>query len=480
MKPFLKLLGLNLFLSIFCWGQTPPNLVVFIADDVNFDDFGCTGNPDVQTPHIDRLAAGGVVFENFYLTASSCSVSRNSIMSGRYPHNTGAAELHTHPPDWLPALPGQLQSAGYFTAHAGKFHMGGNVRVGFDVVSERRPEIGDSGAESWVQVTQEVPSDRPFFLWLAALDAHRQWGENEFSGTHNPKTLTVPPYFVDAPATRQDLAHYYDEIHRFDFRIGQVVEVLRQRGQLENTLIVIMADNGRAFPHSKTRVNDRGMKSPFILHWPAGLAAGKRSNALISAIDIAPTFLDLAQGEIPETVQGRSFAELIEDPGRGFRNWVFAEHNWHDYEAHQRMVRNAEWMYIRNSRPNKPQLGPADAVGSDTMNDLITRAAQGRLTAMQADVLVTPRPREELYYLPEDPGQWLNLAGHPKHDAALQQLRAKLDQWMAETGDTVPDNLTRDYFLPQGDYIRTQWHGMRGEMPGAAEEAVKINAPGPF
>lgn len=480
MKTRLKLLALGLLLAVYGSSQSRPNFVVFIADDVNFDDFGCTGNSDVQTPNIDRLAAGGAIFENFYLTASSCSVSRNSIMSGRYPHNTGAAELHTQPPDWLPALPGQLRQSGYFTAHAGKFHMGNNVRMGFDVVSDQRSEIGSSGAESWVRVTSEAPLDKPFFLWFAALDAHRQWGPNEFSGTHAPEKLTVPAYFADAAATRQDLAQYYDEVYRFDVRIGQVVEVLRERDQLDNTLIIVMADNGRAFPHSKTRVNDRGMKSPFILHWPDRIESGQRSEALISAIDIAPTLLALGEGSIPETMQGRSFEALLDEPDQAFREWVFAEHNWHDYEAHQRMVRNNEWMYIRNARPNNPQLGPADAVGSDTMKDLRSLESQGRLTAMQADIFVTPRPHEELYFLSTDPEQWMNLAGLPAKDHALQLLRAKLDQWIEETGDTSPQNLTRDYFSPHGDYVRTQWHGMRGEMPGAAEDAIHINAPGPF
>ena len=95
--------------------ESPPNFIVFIADDVSWDDLGCYGNKDVQSPNIDLLAREGIIFKNTYLTTSSCSPSRNSIITGRYPHNTGAAELHTMPPIEMISLPEILKSKGYFT-----------------------------------------------------------------------------------------------------------------------------------------------------------------------------------------------------------------------------------------------------------------------------------------------------------------------------------------------------------------------------
>lgn len=458
----------------------PPNFVIFIADDINFNDFGCTGNPDVQTPRIDALAAAGIRFDNAYLTASSCSVSRNSIMTGRYPHNTGAAELHTQPPINFIAFPQLLKEAGYYTAHSGKFHMGDYANRAFDTIYRSMDDIGTSGMETWAKTVLERPKDKPFFFWLAALDAHRAWGPNTFAGTHKPDTLSVPDIFVDAPDTRKDLAQYYDEIKRFDFHIGMVVEALRNQGVLDNTFILVMADNGRPFPHSKTRVNDRGVKTPFILHWPNEIKTATVSSALISAIDLAPTILDLAGISPLEQFQGRSFQPIIADPSATFRTFAFAEQNWHDYEAHQRMVRHRDFLYILNSRTEQPKLGPADAVGSPTHADLLAARERGTLTAIQAEVFVAPRPREELYDLAFDPEQRINLASHPDYHQELQALRAVLAAWQHQTADTTPDTITRDWYKPVPGYIQTEHHGIRGEMPGSAASAHTVNHPGPF
>lgn len=456
-------------------------MVIFIADDVSWNDFGCYGNPVVQTPRIDALAAEGLRFDNTYLTASSCSPSRNSILLGRYPHNTGAAELHSAPPsnDVL-SFPEMLKDSGYHTIFSGKYHQGDYCLRAFDVVSREYEEITNSGMGMWLQNLQERPRDKPFFMWLAALDAHRDWGENRFSGTHDPADIEVPIYLADAEGTREDLAAYYDEIHRFDHQIGVIVDELKAQGVYENTLLIVMADNGRPFPHSKTRVDDRGMKTPFVIHWPARIRQAGVSDSLVSVIDIAATVVDVAGLKPSETFQGRSFMPLLEDPARPFRNYVFAEHNWHDYEAHQRMVRNERYMYIRNSRPNHSLMGPADSVSSPSHRDLVALMAKGQLSAAQNDVFVTPRPFEVLYDNFEDPMQLLNVASVPAKQAALEELRGVLDQWIEETGDTVPTHITGDWYLKVPGYIHTTEEGTRGEMPGAARNATEINASGPF
>jgi arylsulfatase A-like enzyme len=345
--------------------QEKPNIVLFIADDVSRDDIGCYGNTQVKTPHIDRLAASGIKFTNMFLTASSSSPSRNSIITGRYPHNTGGAELHTEPPDYMISFPELLRRIGYFAVQAGKFHMGPYARRGFDQVNDNNMLNGDGGEELWVKCLQERPREKPFFMWFAAMDAHRPWGLNEFSGTHNPAEADPPYYLANGRGTKEDLAKYYNEIARFDHYIGLVSEELKKQGVYDNTVMIIMADNGRPFPHSKTRVNDRGLRTPFIVHWPGGIGIKpSECKALLSAIDIAPTILSIAGEQTPEQVQGRSFVRLLKNPAAKFRNFIFAEHNWHDYEAHERMVMSEDFLYILNSRPLFPQSGPADAIGS--------------------------------------------------------------------------------------------------------------------
>lgn len=482
MKSRLLILLLFFFIekSLLTASDPPPNFIIFIADDVSWNDLGCYGNSEVQTPNIDRLAANGIRFNNAYLTASSCSPSRNSIMTGRYPHNTGAAELHTQPPEDMISFPEVLRENGYFTAQAGKFHMGTYADRGFDVKYKGK-ENGDGGEEMWVNVMQERPKDKPFFMWFAALDAHRDWGPNEFSGTHDPEKITPPFYLANAEGTRGDLAKYYDEIKRFDFYIGEVLTVLEKQKAVENTMIIVMADNGRPFPHSKTRVNNRGMKTPFIIHWPEKITKeGSVSNALLSAIDIAPTLLKLAGAEEPESIQGYSFDKLILHPEKPFRNYVFAEHNWHDYEAHERMVRNKNFMYIRNARPQLPQMGPADAVGSPSHQDLVELKDKGKLTAIQTDIFVVPRPHEELYDCNQDSLHLLNIASVPEYQGELTSMREIMDEWIKVTGDNVPENLTKSWYEYKPGYIKTEYHEIRGEMPGVKTNATNINKKGPF
>ena len=138
-----------------------PNFVIIIGDDISWNDLGCYGNPAVKSPNIDQLAVEGIKYTNTFLTASSCSPSRCSIIAGRYPHNTGAAELHTPLPAGMPTLPGELKKSGYYTASAGKWHLGENTKVDFDLVVENGNGAG--GEDQWIRVLKERPKKAAIF-----------------------------------------------------------------------------------------------------------------------------------------------------------------------------------------------------------------------------------------------------------------------------------------------------------------------------
>jgi N-sulfoglucosamine sulfohydrolase len=132
--PFRLLFCLVFSCTIHAYAQdSRPSIVVIIADDVSYNDFGCYGNKAAKTPNIDALAANGIKFTNAFLTASSCSPSRCSIMSGRYPHNTGAPELHMPLPMHVPTIAGQLKKTGYYVASSGKWHLGDAAKNDFDL-----------------------------------------------------------------------------------------------------------------------------------------------------------------------------------------------------------------------------------------------------------------------------------------------------------------------------------------------------------
>lgn len=474
------------------WADQRPNFILFIADDVSWNDYGCYGNTAARTPNIDGLAAQGIKFTQAYLTASSCSPSRSSIITGRYPHNTGkAAELHREIAGHLPWFPALLREAGYYTALSGKNHMksgsgpqDSEVKA-FDHVDAGRSPQNHGGHANWVQVVQQRPREKPFFFWFAAYDAHRpweadrEWDEQRYGAKHEAKNVIVPPFLADDAETRQDLASYYNEVTRFDYYVGQVVQELQEQGVLENTLLLVMADNGRPFPRAKTRLHDSGMKTALVAHWPDGIDSEVAiCSSLVSAIDIAPTIVDLAGVQPPPTFQGVSIRPLLEKPMATVRQYAFSEHNWHDYEAHGRSVRAEGLLLIRNFRPQLAWQGPADSVRSPSHQRLQQLRDADMLTEAQADVFRAPRPPLELYDTQFDPHQLRNLAEDPRYAEARQRLLAVLKQWMEETGDSVPDELSRDAFDRESGK-RLERPEMRGVTPGEDRGASKINAPGP-
>ena len=461
-----------------------PNLVLIIADDMSWDDCTAYGHPSIRTPHLQKLAEGGMRFDNAFLTISSCSPSRASIITGRYPHNTGAEELHWPVPEEQVTFVEKLKAAGYWTGAAGKWHLGDAMRERFDEVREvdtsgfqlptgKAGKEGkfvetlegeaQSGCVDWVPMIEERPKDQPFFFWLAALDPHRDYRENIIEETHQPDEIRLAPYHPDTPAVRTDYGLYYDEISRLDKYVGKVVETLEKQDALENTLIVFFSDNGRPFPRDKTTLYDSGIKTPWIVHWPAQIEAGSVCKRLVSSVDIAPTMLSLAGvEETGDTFEGRDFSPLLADPKRPIREFVYAEKNWHDFEDHARMVRNERYKYIFNGYPDLPQTPSADSARSLTYDAMKELREAGKLLPHQRATFTAPRPKEELYDTIDDPHELTNLAGDPAHAVVLETLRAAFRAWEQKTGDSVPDLRTADEFdretgIPTAARIRPRW-----------------------
>jgi arylsulfatase A-like enzyme len=337
-----------------------------------------------------------------------------------------------------------LREAGYFTAAAGKWHLGPHVTRQFDRVLDKPP--GPAGAEQWVELLRARPKDKPFFLWLAAIDPHRPYGQRA-EPRHDPAGVVVPPYLPDTPVVRKDLADYLDEVARLDDHVGAVLDELDAQGVAKGTAVVFLSDNGRPFPRSKTTLYDSGIRTPLLVRLPGRAAAGSASASLVSAVDLAPTVLELAGVAAPDTLQGKSFAPVLADPGAAVREFAFAEHNWHDYRAHERAVRSPRYTFVRNWLPELTGSPPADAVAGPTFQLMRRLHAEGKLTGPQAEPFRAPRPAEELYDTDADPHALHNLAADPAHAEALGRLRQALAEWQAETGDTFdPAAISPDRF----------------------------------
>jgi len=450
-----------------------PNIVVIIGDDIGWGDVGFNGNKDVQTPNIDALGTSGLVFNNMYVTTSSCSPSRCSIISGRYPHNTGAPELH----DPLPAdqfmFPEILKNAGYYAALSGKNHMGPAVNKAFDLIS---PGQGPGAEEDWVPILRNRPVDKPFFMWFASNDAHRDWQLDENGVIYNAEKISVPPTLYNGTETRQDITGYYHEISRLDNYVGKVVEELKRQGIFENTYVIFMSDNGSPFPRHKVRLYDTGIKSPFFVAGP-GIGTA-RTNSLLSAVDIAATILEMAgTTTMDKRVQGKSFFGILQGRETTIRDFVFAEHNWHVFQGYERMVRYENWVYIRNGFPERQNLAGESTKNFPAGRELWNAYEKGLLNDNQKDVFLKPRPIEELYNLSEDPFQFTNVAGAIGNKKMLLYLSKVLDRWIEETGDSKPQNPTADRDDVNGKRLPGEWK--KGEKPGKRNNADSITRSGP-
>ena len=264
---------------------------------------------------------------------------------------------------------------------------------------------------------------------------------------------------------------YYDEIARLDHYVGSVLNELDRQQVAENTFVLFISDNGAPFPRAKTTVYDSGVRTPWIVRFPAGLEAGSTTASLVSTVDLAPTLLDLAGVESPSSFEGESIVPILNDPSAVVRDHIFAERNWHDFDDRVRAVRDSRYKYIRNFYTDIPNGPPADAIRGDTFQKMRALRDEGSLTPQQHIVFDTPRPEEELYLVADDPQELYDVSQDPAHAEALERLRGVLETWQEATGDTSPAARTPDeYHRETGDALPNRTFQ---RMPPGKENALE-------
>mgnify|MGYP006272642639 CR=1 FL=1 len=410
--------------------STRPNVLVLVADDAGWDDSTAYGNPRIRTPNIQRLADTGLTFTRAFVTSPQCSPSRASMLSGRYPHQVGAEDLHTPVPVDVTILPSYLRREGYFTGSVLKQHIGRAARRQFDWYS---PRLGR------FDTFLERADGRPFFLWVGFMDPHRPYYRGTISDPHDPATVRVPAHLADTPETRREIARYYDEITRMDEWIGAYLDTLEERGLRENTIVVYLSDNGSPFPRAKGSLYDTGIRTPYVWSWPAAIPEGRRSDRLVSTIDLAPTLLDAGGAAVPPGMEGESILGVLRggDEASG-RSFVFAQRNWHGTEDHIRAVRSENYKLIINTYTERPFGLPPDVAQSRTWHALLEKREEGSLTPFQRLNFTLPRPPVEFYDMRRDPNEYTNRAWQEEYAEEQLQLFRVLDDWMTRTDDFPP------------------------------------------
>jgi N-sulfoglucosamine sulfohydrolase len=447
-------------------GAARPNILFLLSDDHSYPFVGCYGDPNVKTPTLDRLAGEGMKFHRFFTAAPQCVPSRAALLTGRSPVAARITRFTSPLARDEITFPELLRSqAGYYTGICGRsFHLdgpGGNAGPAIPALLDKHglktfaqrvdylrtgPDAGVAG--QLAEFLDGKPAGKPFFMWANFSDPHHVWNAPaEFRPA--PASLKLPAHWPDLPGLREQLADYCAEVNRLDRTVAGVLDVLKQRGVLDQTLVVFIGDNGAALPHGKGSLYDPGSNVPCLVRWPGVVKPGGESRALLSGEDLGPTLLAAAGLAPHPRMSGVSFLPLLTGAPHSPRRHIFVERGPHGsapvtvnmsnsgYDL-SRAVRSDRYKFIYNCTPWIPY-SPVDSASGAAWTQIKEAHGAGRLAAgLSATYFTTPRPVYELYDLESDPSELKNLSGQPDLAGVERDLRTVLAEKMILDFDYLP------------------------------------------
>lgn len=426
-----------------------PNVVLILADDQHWADYGFQGHGVLRTPALDRLAREGLVFSRGYVPSSLCCPSLASLITGRYPHEhrivgndppepknaargsaeareafaSGRERMNRHLEAW-PTLPRLLGERGYQSLQTGKWWQGDFRRGGFDEGLTRGQRHGDEGLaigrktmEPIYEFVRRCRGERkPFFVWYAPMLPH---------DPHDP-----PAELVEHYSSRTDSLHvarYWGNIERFDRTVGELLDFLDDEELASDTLVVFLADNGwiqrtdapRFAPRSKRSPYDGGLRTPIVLRRPGAIRPG-RSEALASSLDILPTVLATCGIPAPNGLPGRN---LLDAEAVASREQVFGACYTHNIVDLEEPARSLLWRWT--IRRDGVHLWKLIEPATSGVGGTFPKREEGSITAEERARF--ERGESELFDLAVDPGEAKNLAA--EQPSLVRELRSDLDAW---------------------------------------------------
>lgn len=433
--------------SIAARETTAPDILLIAGDDLGVY-LGCYGDPYAKTPHMDRLAQEGVLFENAWVTQASCSPSRSSILTGLYPHQNNQIGLAHHGFSMsgeFGSIPSLLNEAGYYTGLLRKLHVNPESSFPFQFHDTLKGNAGRD-PEAYAAATDEFlekAGDKPFFLFASFVDPHRPFPPQVNGYPKEPveaddvKLLPFLEGLEDVPGLQEDVAGYYNAVMRLDAGVGLVMEKLKAAGRADNLLIIFIGDHGAPFGRGKVTAYHPSLHVPFIVKWPGVSKTGAKSTALVSTIDILPTMLDAAGIEYKKKLPGISLRQTVAEPSHDPREYMFGEFTVHlpvDYYP-RRTVRNKQYQLIHNLMSEKPN--PVAGIEGRAERAAITNTDAGTSRAREAIQRYMHPPEFELFDLQKDPDSFANLAGRPEYKKVQDELFDELMKWRRESDDPL-------------------------------------------
>ncbi len=445
-RDFLKVAGASLTFPVISGAaqgaldksrENQPNFLFILADDVTYNDLGCYGGKNVKTPNIDRLAREGMQFNRTYCAMSMCAPFRAELYTGLFPVRNGVAWNHSIAKPGTKSVCHYLRELNYRVGLTGKKHASPADVFPFDNVKE--PLAGPAVKEF---ITRDAK--QPFCLFVCSHNAHPPWRSGDVS-LIDRDGITLPPVIHDNPITRKTFAGYLAEIAALDKEVGEVLALLEETGQADNTLVMFSSEQGWDFAFGKWTNYDVGVRSALLARWPGRIKSGVETDALVQIADVVPTFIVAGGGDpAVHKLDGVSFLGVLQGKTDKHRRYVYGLHNnvpeGNPYPI--RSIRDDEFHFLLNlkhdQRYHEKHLmteGLAKRYDLQWWQALSDAAAKGDATATKLYNKYHRRPAEELYRVDEDPWEMNNLADKPEFANVKKRLRAELGRWMSQQND---------------------------------------------
>ncbi|MGQ9620595.1 MAG: sulfatase family protein [Bacteroidales bacterium] len=476
--------------------ERKPNILIAMGDDISWPHMGAYGTTWIKTPGFDRVARDGILFHNAYTPNAKSSPSRACFLTGRNSWQLEEAANH------IPFFPVKFKSFiealgenGYYTGYTGKgwapgvaLDSTGKTRqltgIAFNSRKLNPPAKGISNndyAGNFEDFMNSHPSEMPFCFWYGSFEPHRRY-EYQSGVKKGGKNLEDIPavfsFWPDNEIVRNDLLDYAFEIEHFDQHLVRILNILEEKGELENTIIIVTADNGMPFPRVKGQAYEYSNHMPLAIMWKKGIKKpGRRIYDYISFIDFAPTLLETAgikaDSSGMQPVQGRSFTDIFNTRKNRFvdktRDYVLIGKERHDVGRPDddgypiRGLIHNSFLYIRNYKPGRwpagnPETGYLNCDGSPTKS-WILNLRRSKINNIYWNLSFGLRGGEELYNIGNDPECINNLVNNPGYSSVWQDLRERMfnlllnqkDPRMFGKGDifdkyTYAQKETRDFY----------------------------------
>jgi N-sulfoglucosamine sulfohydrolase len=471
-----------LIVFVFCslvYSDVKPNILIVISDDQSYPHCSIYGSKMVHTPNFDSIAKEGLLFNNAYCGSPGCSPSRASFLTGR--QTWQIEEAGTHASGFqkkYKSFPEVLKESGYYIGHCGKGWAPGKHEA------KSNPAGGQNYGKNYVKAfagfMDKRKKDQPFCFWFGSHDAHR--GFKKGSGLKAGKKLEdvdLPNFLPKSKEVLSDLLDYAFEVDRFDRDLGDYIKILKEKGEFENTIIVVTSDNGMAFPRAKANCYDFGIHVPLAIRWGNGIKTPNRTiDDLVCQIDITATIYELTKVKPPEDypISGRSLKSLFDSDKSGIiekDRVIFSGRERHSSVRFnslgypQRCIRKGNFLYIYNIKSERWPAGAPLKLGGNSSYPKGKSLTNGKLGSGFHDIdgcptltfllknkdekemkffyeaSVNKRPKEELFDLSKDADCLNNLINNPEYkdihkslsEQLLSQLKKDNDPRVTGNGD---------------------------------------------